>query len=268
MSPQETTLIHQGALRILDDMGMEVQNQRLLQALAEIGAHVDRQAQRARFAPPLVESFVADAARTQWEGVTPRVSGAAGVYHGMYHDPGTDKLVPWSEQALVSYFGLARHLDHVDGAQMLGCRLPVPGALEPLYERYYCWKIGAAESGSIHRDELCPYLLEIYQARANDRGLPLDQVFRGTVYLVPPLKLGRHEAYQVAYFWERGLRVRIGGGMGTMGATAPVTLAGAVTLNLAEQLALGILEWALHGEKRFHLSAGLSMMDMRTAIRP
>ena len=268
MSPQEMTLIHQGALRILDEMGMEVQNQRLLQALAGVGAQVDGQAQRARFPPPLVERFVADAARTHWESVTPRVSGGAGVYHGLYHDPSSDRLVPWSEQALVSCFGLARHLDHVAGAHMLGCRLPVPGALEVLYERYYCWKYGASESGSIHRDELCPYLLEIYQARADDLGLPLEQVFRGTVYLVPPLKLGRHEAYQVAYFGEHGLRVRIGGGMGTMGATAPVTLAGAVTLNLAEQLALRILEWALHGEKRLHLSAGLSMMDMRTAIRP
>jgi trimethylamine--corrinoid protein Co-methyltransferase len=47
-----------------------------------------------------------------------------------------------------------------------------------------------------------------------------------------------------------------------------VTLAGAVTLNLAEQLALRILEWALYGEKKLHLGAGLSVMDMRTTIRP
>jgi trimethylamine--corrinoid protein Co-methyltransferase len=268
MSHQEKTLIHQGAMRILDEMGLEVQNQRLLHALAGVGAKVDLQAQRARFPPPLVERFLVDAVRTRWEQVTPRISGAAGVYHGRYHDPTSNRLVPWSEQALVSYFRLARHLDHVDGAVMLGCRLPVPGALEPLYERYYCWKYGASESGSIHHDELCPYILEIYQALAEERGLSLEQAFRGTVYLVPPLKLGRHEAYQVAYFWERGLRVRIGGGMGTMGATAPVTLSGAVTLNLAEQLALRILDWALYGERRLHLDAGLSVMDMRTAIRP
>jgi trimethylamine--corrinoid protein Co-methyltransferase len=268
MSPLEMNLLHQGALRILDEMGMKVQDQRLLQALAGIGAQVDLQSQRARFPAPLVERFLADADKHDWENTQPRVSGAAGVYHGLYHDPAPNDLVPWSERALATYIGLARHLQHVDGAHMLGCRLPVPGRLEPLYERYYCWKYGASESGSIHRDELCPYILEIYQALADDRGQPLDQAFRGTVYLVPPLKLGRHEAYQVAYFWERGLRVRIGGGMGTMGATAPVTLAGAVTLNLAEQLALRILDWALFGEKRLHLSAGLSVMDMRTAIRP
>ena len=150
---------------------------------------------------------------------------------------------------------------------MLGCRLPVPGPLEPLYERYYCWKYGAREAGSIHLDELCPYLLELYQVLADERKLPLAQVFRGTVYLVPPLKLGRHEAYQVAYFWERGLRVHIGD-MYAMGASAPVTLAGAVTLNLAEQLALRILDCALFGERRLHLGASISVMDMRSTIYP
>jgi trimethylamine--corrinoid protein Co-methyltransferase len=273
MSSAEMALIHHSALHILQEAGMEIQNQCLLQALADIGARVDlgrhgAQAQRARFPPPLVERFLAEAVPYDWERARPSVGGSAGVYHGLYHDPTSGELVPWDEEKLATYFALARHLEHVDGALMLGCRLSVPGALEPLYERYYCWKYGASDSGSIHRDELCPYILEICQALADERGLPLDQVFQGTVYLVPALKLGRHEAYQVAYFWERGLRVRIGGGMGTMGATAPVTLAGAVTLNLAEQLALRILEWALFGEKRLHLSTGLSVMDMRTTIRP
>jgi trimethylamine--corrinoid protein Co-methyltransferase len=56
--------------------------------------------------------------------------------------------------------------------------------------------------------------------------------------------------------------------MPAMGATAPVTLAGAITLNLAEQLALRILDWALWGEKRLHLGCSVSVMDMRTTIRP
>jgi trimethylamine:corrinoid methyltransferase-like protein len=220
-----------------------------LQALNTIGAQIDRQHQRARFPSSLVERFLADADAHDWERTRPQVRGSAGVYHGLYHDPATGELVPWNEQRLASYFDLSRHLEHVEGAHVLGCRLPVPGLLEPLYERYYCWKYGAIESGSIHRDELCPYLLDLYRALADERHLPLAEAFKGTVYLVPPLKLGRHEAYQVAYFWERGLRVRIGGGMGTMGATAPVTL-------------------ALYGEKRLHLSVGLAVIDMRTTIRP
>lgn len=268
LSPAQVDCIHCSALRILAEMGMQVENPRLLRALAEAGLAVDVKAERVRFPSRFVEQFITEAGCYDWERALPRVSSSAGIYHGLYHDPASGELVPWTEQRLACYIALARHLSHVDGATMLGCRLPVAPALEPLYERYYCWKYGAVEGGSIHIDQICPYLLDLYRARAAVCGQPLSQVFRATVYLVPPLKLSRHEAHQVAYFWERGLRVRVGGSMLTMGATAPVTLAGAVTLNLAEQLALCILEWALWGEKRLHLGASIAMMDMRTTIRP
>ena len=268
MSLAEMELIHQGALRILSEMGMEVQNQRLLHVLADFGLQVDLETERVRFPAPLVERFITEADKHDWDNLRPSVGGSAGVYHGLYHDPASYKLVPWTEEALAFYFYLARHLPLVDGASMLGSRLPVPGPLEPLYERYYSWKYGAADSGTIHLDEICPYLLELYQVVAESRDEPLAWAFHGSVYVVPPLKLGRHEAYQVAYFLGRGLRVRIGGGMPSMGATAPVTLSGAVTLNLAEQLALRILDWALYGEKRLRLGSSISVMDMRTTIRP
>jgi len=267
MSPAEINLIHRSALRILDEVGLAVENQRILQVLADFGLPVDFDGERVRFPPPFVERFISEAEKVDWDAATPRVSALAGVYAGLYHDPASGELVPWTEDALAFYFALARELSHIDGAQMLGCPLPVPGPLEPLYERYTCWKYGARESGSIHLDPLCPYLLALYQARADDAGASLEEVFRGTVYLVPPLKLGRHEAYQVAYFWERGLRTHIGD-MYAMGASAPATLSGAVALNLAERMALCILDRALFGDKRLHLSCSISVMDMRTTIYP
>jgi trimethylamine--corrinoid protein Co-methyltransferase len=47
-----------------------------------------------------------------------------------------------------------------------------------------------------------------------------------------------------------------------------VTLAGAVTLNLAEQLALRILDWALWGDHRLSIYSSIAPLDMRTLIRP
>jgi len=264
----EIELIHQGALNILSEMGMQVENEWLLRRLANAGLLVDLEDERVRFPGSYVERYIADADKHDWAHTMPRVSGSAGVYHSLYHDPKTGALVPWTEEALAAYCYVAHCLPHVDGASILGCRLPVPPMLEPLYERYYCWQYGAQESGSIHQDTLCPYILDLYRALADEREMPLAEVFRGTVYLVPPLKLARHEAYQVTYYAERGLRVHIGGGMPTMGATAPVTLAGAVTLNLAEQLALCMLHAVLWGEKRLHLGSSISVMDMRTTIRP
>jgi trimethylamine:corrinoid methyltransferase-like protein len=268
LSEQETSLLHASAMRILAEMGMEIQNAILLSRLAEAGFSVDDFNQRVKFPESKVDQFLAAAQKHDWEHHIPSVGGSAGVYHGRYHDPESNQLVPWDEEKLAFYFALAREMEHIGAAHMLGCRFNVPGPLEPLYERFYCWKYGAQEGSSIYLDEICPYLLELYELKAAESGQKVAEAFRGTVYLVPALKLGRHEAYQVVYFMERGLKVRIGGSMLTMGADAPVTLAGAVALNLAEQLALRLVNWALWGDTSFHLGASLAGLDMRTTIRP
>jgi len=267
LSPAEVSAIHRNVLRILREIGMEIQHAGLLGVLAEHGLEVDLAAQRVRFPTPLVEQFLSESEQHDWENATPRVGASAGVYHGRFHDPETGQLETWTEDSLAYYFALARALPHIGGALMLGSRLPCPAPLEPLYERFYCWKYGASEGSSIYLDETCPYLYDLYQVRAEQLSRPIQEVFHATVYLIPALKLGQHEAYQVAYFRERGLRVGIGD-MFALGANAPVTLAGAVTLNIAEQIALRMLDWAWFGTRRLRLGGSLSVMDMRTMIYP
>jgi len=267
MTHSEMEMIHQGVMRILGEMGMEIQNQKLLAVCAEYGCSVDFDRQRVRFPVAIVEQFLERVDKVNWDKVRPEISATAGVYHSFYHEPNTQRLLPWNEEFLINYFKLARSLPNVGSADMLGCRLPVPSPLEPLYERYYCWKYGAQAGGSIYIDGICPYLLDIYQAYADSLRQPLPDTFHATVYLIPAMKLGIHEAYQVQYFWERDLRVGIGD-MFAMGATVPVTVAGAVTLNVAERIALGILNAALYGQYQFHLGVSIAPMDMRTMIYP
>jgi trimethylamine--corrinoid protein Co-methyltransferase len=254
-------------MRILAEIGMQIENDDLLRALADFGLPVDFSTQRVRFPNAIVERFLGETPKYDWENAERWVGGTAGIYHGRFHDPETGELAEWDERSLAYYFSLARGLSHVGGALMLGCRLPVPAPLEPLYERLYCWKYGGTEGSSIYLDETCPHLYDLYQARAAQQAKTVQEVFRGTVYLIPALKLGRHEAYQVAYFRERGLRVGIGD-MFALGANAPVTLAGSVALNIAEQLALRILDWAWFGLRRLQIGGSLSVMDMRTMIYP
>jgi trimethylamine---corrinoid protein Co-methyltransferase len=262
-TPAQIELIHSSALRILSEMGFEIQNRDLLEAFAEAGLPVDFQSQRVRFPPAAVERYIADAEKYDWEHHKPAVHSSAGVYECLYHSPETFETLPWTEERLAFYFKLARRMPHVGTASMLGSRIPGPAQLEPLYERYFCWKYGAEEGSSIFHDEICPFLYELYQMRAASLNLALQDVFRGTVYLVPALRLGQHEAYQVAYFRQRGLRVGVGD-MYAMGATAPVTLDGAVTLNLAEQLALHIFNRVLFDDRSLHLNCSLAPIDMRT----
>jgi trimethylamine---corrinoid protein Co-methyltransferase len=267
LSPGEVETIHASAMRILRETGMEIQNAGLLQALKDFGLPVDFQSQRVCFPTPFVERFLAEAEKHDWNTAEPAVGGTAGVYHSRFHEPQTNELVEWTEESLAYYFSLANKLPNINGAVLLGSRMPCEAPLEPLYERLYCWKYGGREGSSIYLDETCPYLYDLYQARADSLGKPIQDVFRGTVYLIPALKLGQHEAYQVEYFRNRGLRVGIGD-MYAMGASAPITLAGAVTLNIAEQLALRILDWAWFGVQKLRLGGSISVMDMRTMIYP
>ncbi|MHB0856665.1 MAG: trimethylamine methyltransferase family protein [Anaerolineae bacterium] len=267
LAAQEIDAIQDAAFRILARVGMCIENERMLQHLEAHGALVDYQVQRARFTQRLVETFLAESTHIDWEAQTPQVTASAGIYNGPYHDPETRALVPWTEERLATYIALARALPHVGRAGMLGCRLDKPAKLEPLYERFYCWKYGASDHGTIHLDELCPAVYDLCQLRAEQLGQPLREVFRGTAYLIPALKLGRHEAHQFLYFWERGLPVHLGD-MYAMGATSPVTLAGSLALSLAEQLGIGILQRAFHGGDSFGLGCSLSVLDMRTMIYP
>ena len=267
LSDAEVGAIHRGALRVLAEVGMGIESERILHHLEAQGGRVDYGQQRVRYESGVVERFLEDSEAFDWGGITPAVTASAGVYHGLYHDPDSGELVPWTEERLAGYFALARALPNVDGASMLGSRLNPGTPLEPRGERYYCWKYGAQDGATIHLDELCPFIYDLCQLRAKQIGKPLEEVFRGTAYLVPPLKLGRHEAYQFLYFWERGLQVHLGD-MHAMGATTPVTLAGAVTLCLAEQLAVGLLQRAFFGGNRFGLGSSISVLDMRTMIYP
>jgi len=268
LNPGEISRIHQSALRILEEMGMEIHNNFLLTILAESGLQVDQQKNRVRFPATWVENWIADCEKSDWESVSPSVDASAGIYFSRFHDPISREMTSWTEERLATYIQLANLLPNIGQAVLLGNRLEGEQFLEPLYERYYAWKWGAREGGSILQDELCPYLTELYEIAADHRNLQSDEIFHATVYLIPALRLGKHEAYQVAYFLERGFRVNIGGSMLSMGANAPVTVAGSVTLNLAEQLALQILAWSFFGDQNFHLSCSIAPLDMRTLVRP
>ena len=100
MSTTEVETIHRSALRILDEVGMEIQNERLLKVLADFGLPVDFTSQRVRFPPARVERFLAESESYDWANALPQVTGSAGVYHGLYHDPETGQLVPWTEERL------------------------------------------------------------------------------------------------------------------------------------------------------------------------
>jgi trimethylamine--corrinoid protein Co-methyltransferase len=269
LSPSEQETIHRNVLRIVDEVGLQVEHEGLLERMAAIGGRVDRARRRVTFSPQATEAFLATSERWPREARSQRVSGEVSVYYGRYLDPETGEYLPMTTERAAAYFQVARAMSHVGGMGILGCPLEgVPPDFEPLYERYWAWRLGVQPHGSIHRTHLCPAILEMCQVHASQTGRPLEDVFTAGVYLVPPLKLGYQEAEQVAWFLERGLRVGIGGSMATAGATAPVTLAGMVTITIAEALLLGMLKRALYGDRTWNIWMAATMLDPRTSFRP
>jgi trimethylamine--corrinoid protein Co-methyltransferase len=103
----------------------------------------------------------------------------------------------------------------------------------------------------------------MFRIHADAIGRPLEEVFCACGWLVSPLKLGRPECEQVLYFAERGLRMYIGH-LPSQGGTAPVSFAGTLTLALAEQIFLFLLNSALRDGAQFTLGGMVTTVDMRT----
>jgi trimethylamine--corrinoid protein Co-methyltransferase len=151
---------------------------------------------------------------------------------------------------------------------MLGCPLDsVPHVVHPLYQRYLCWKHGLGSGGSLWNVALCPYILEMCQIMADAKGKRLADYFAGTVYLQTPLKLGRTEAEQFVFFADKGLRVGISHMMSS-GGTGPATLAGAITVWLAETLLIHFIQRAFFGTRNLHFGCSISVLDMKRGMYP
>ena len=259
--------VHRNVLRVLDEVGIAIEHDRLLEALAGVGAAVDRGAQRARFPRPLVEEFLAGVPRLDWTRRRPSLTVRASLYAGRYLEARTGRLVKLDERRMREYFQVAAALPNVNARFITGCPWCPRPADEPLYERLSAWKYGAEPSGILYPRESNPRLLDLYQAFAQLKGLTVPEVFRGGVFLMSPLRLSAEEAAQFVWWWEKGLPVGVAH-MTTAGLTAPVTTSGLAALNIAEEIALALLRKACYGSNRLGFCAMVAPLDMRSMIRP
>ncbi|MFH1709102.1 MAG: trimethylamine methyltransferase family protein [Planctomycetota bacterium] len=102
-----------------------------------------------------------------------------------------------------------------------------------------------------------------YMAGATNR--PVKDYFRGMVFLTSTLTLPKSEAEQFMYFAEKGWYVSICN-MTSAGGTAPVMLAGALALHLAQVTFANIADRIFYGGKGHGLYSGIAPYDMRTLM--
>ena len=259
--------IHANALRILEEVGLIVDHPRLLEALEGIGAVVDSSTSRVCIPGKVVEYLLEKCPRVDHSSWHPRFWGRAGVFLGDYLNPDTGEMETFDQQRVHDYFRLARALPNITSYYYMSCQWRVPPMAEPLYERLHAWKYGADGGGSLHPIATAPNILELCHAYADMRGKDVKDTFRGSVWLISPLRITKEEAEAFVWWWDRGFRVRLTH-MTTGGLSAPITIAAQISLFLAEELGISLLYHACFGETRFGLFSMLACADMRTAIRP
>ena len=267
MNDNDVDAVIDAAISILEKTGVQVENSFLLDILSSNGAVVDKNNQRARFPRKVTENMLETSEKfSKPADIHPSITSHVGIYHGYYLDPLDDQNKPWTQERLLQYVSIANQLPHIDSVSLLGYPAVQTGDIrQPLFEKWFSWKYGIHGGQSIWVTDLCPAIHEIWQIYADWQKKDIKTLFNGTVYIISPLRFGKEEAEHFVYFYEKGLRVYIGW-MGTLGTTLPVTLDGALALNLAEGLFVNMFNRFCYGVKKLELHTAIAVTDMRTCV--
>ena len=266
LDDRELDMIIETAFKILEHSGCLIEHNEILKRLKRFGATVDFKHQRVYFSKALIESFLSETNRKIWNDTVQEFSAEAEIYTGHFLDPVDNLYKPWNRERLLNTVKLADRLADIKGVYLLGCPIvEVPQKLQTLYEKIYCWKYGLRGGEGIWNTELCEPIYRMHEIYARSAGKEIQDFFHGTVYLISPLKLGRFDAEQFWYFYERGVKVFIRSGGGTLGGTFPVTIPGALAVSLAENLMTGIINYVLFQATQVTYIGSISSVDMRTA---
>ncbi|MHB0876934.1 MAG: trimethylamine methyltransferase family protein [Anaerolineae bacterium] len=230
--------IHQTALRLLQEVGLEVSHEGALTQMASAGFRVG--GNRVYFEPHVVEEYLVErrrrleAERAAEPPQPPATDDfklhlSVGVYAHHVHDLDGDRIVPYTCDSLTEMTKLVDVLEERNlHAPAPGYPLDVAPALQPiakyrigaLYSRHGEWPVDPISEESI------PYIFEIADALGHAvRSLP--------VYVFSPLRLAGESLGVIMKYRHLLDRVHVGA-MPSVGATVPIMPFGALATSVAE----------------------------------
>ena len=253
--------MHEAALRVLAEIGLEVNNAAALRKLVEAGVRVE--GKRAFFDPSCVEDCLTQVCPQRGAAVEraapARLTIGIGDMCQYYHSPFSDEIALMSTPNVIEATKTAEAMrDRGIGSYVPGVPRDVPPQLQAIVE----YRIGAEYlSGNptldtLHPPEALPYLL----AMAETMGRPL--VGSG-IFTVSPLRLAGYEfdiavsyAERWKHFWVTTYPA--------VGATAPVRLGSAWVLSIAEALGGAVTLHIIGQGKPVGFSVGMFPFDLHT----
>jgi trimethylamine--corrinoid protein Co-methyltransferase len=276
LTQEEIDQISEQALRILAEVGVKIPNKKILEILADHGLQIDLESEMAFFSHETVERFLSESERASAEAAqrlfrfSPDRTGrrlffTAGAYPQYYSDPISGKVQEHTSRTAIEMTHLADKLDNIHTVYGgMGVPSDVPSRLMPLYMRLTLWKYTRKGwCGKIELTELLPYILDMCQVMAESQGRPVSDYALIEFQMISPLQYGREELEQFLFFWERGLPASVGHILSS-GGTAPATLAGTMSLQLAESLVLNYLARVFYGRRHLVFGNSATVLDLKT----
>ena len=120
LSLREKETIHRNALRILAEIGLVIEHEELLEALAAYGLRVELSQQRVYFPEDTVNAFLSGIPRIDWTTRVPDLTVTVATFIGYYLDPETGEYRDWTPELLDHYLTLARNLPEVNHLEHAG----------------------------------------------------------------------------------------------------------------------------------------------------
>jgi hypothetical protein len=101
LTNHDVLTLHRNVLRVLEEVGLQIDHPKLLDALAGIGANIDPANSRVRFPRAMVEEFLAGLPKVDWGARRPTLTVRASFFEGFYQDARTGALSNMDAQRVV-----------------------------------------------------------------------------------------------------------------------------------------------------------------------
>jgi len=271
----EVRRIHEATLDVLADTGMTYHSQKALDILAAHGAAVDRETTVAKLPPALVEQALATLpASFVLGGRTPADDLTLDGEHvylssdgcGVFRRELDGTVRPSRKSDLVDTARVVQALDNVSATSAIVSAQDCPAETRVLHEFDACVRNSSKHTivVSIKEDREARSLLRMAEALAGGRDeLRRRPPFTAIICTVSPLHQERFGMDLALTLAEAGIPISFYP-MPILGATAPVTIAGAAVVNNAELVGATVLVQLAHpGAKVIH-GGGPTAMDMNS----
>lgn len=271
----EVRRIHEASLEVIAETGVTFHSQRALDVLEEHGATVDRATTVARIPADVVEralstlphSFVLGGRTPEWdlpldgEHVYLSSDGC-----GVFRRESDGTVRPSRKRDLEDAARLVQTLDNVSATSAIVSAQDCPAETRVLHEFDACVRNSSKHTivVSVKEEREARGLIRMAEALAGGRDeLRRRPPFTAIICTVSPLQQERFGMDLALTLAEAGIPVSIYP-MPILGATAPVTVAGAAVVNNAELVsAVALIQLACPGAKVLH-GGGPTAMDMNT----